>query len=142
MEAPSKLMEVYGPGIWWVIHQDSKAGDKQAVIRHIMSVPCEDCKSHAESYMRKYPIPEEGQDLFKWSVDFHNAVNSRLGRPIFSLEEAEIKYSQICKQCSTENIHPVVYIPPLILESRSGPKSILKNTADNGTNSVRSRNRR
>ena len=42
---------------------------------------------HFDSVLTENPVPEAG-DFFKWSVDVHNIVNKRLGKPDFSYEDA------------------------------------------------------
>jgi hypothetical protein len=50
-------------------------------------IPCLSCREHFEQVLVENPVPEAG-DLFKWSVDVHNIVNKRLGKPEFSYEDA------------------------------------------------------
>jgi hypothetical protein len=33
--------------------------------------------------------------LFRWSVDFHNRVNTKLGKPVVTYEEALEKWTRI-----------------------------------------------
>lgn len=42
---------------------------------------------HFEQVLAENPVPEAG-DFFKWSVDVHNIVNKRIGKPEFSYEDA------------------------------------------------------
>jgi hypothetical protein len=42
---------------------------------------------HFEQVLVENPVPEAG-DFFKWSVDVHNIVNKRIGKPEFSYEAA------------------------------------------------------
>jgi hypothetical protein len=50
-------------------------------------IPCLSCREHFEQVLVENPVPE-ADDLFKWSVDVHNIVNRRLGKPEFSYEAA------------------------------------------------------
>lgn len=50
-------------------------------------IPCLSCRMHFDSVLTENPVPEAG-DFFQWSVDVHNIVNKRLGKPEFSYEEA------------------------------------------------------
>lgn len=56
-------------------------------------LPCQDCINHAKAYINANP-PEEAEDSFIWSWRFHNAVNSRLGKPELEYEIAKQKYLQ------------------------------------------------
>lgn len=56
------------------------------------------CREFWVSYIKKFP-PKFGanQEYFKWTVDCHNAVNKKLGKPIYSLEEARELYKNELK---------------------------------------------
>lgn len=51
-----------------------------------MVLPCFWCRLHFSQVLAENPIPDTG--LFKWSVDVHNIVNEKLGKPIVPYEEA------------------------------------------------------
>ena len=50
-------------------------------------IPCLSCREHFEQVLVENPVPE-ADDLFKWSIDVHNIVNKRLGKPEVSYEAA------------------------------------------------------
>ena len=88
-------LKYYGPGIWYSLHViayncDMNIIDREVFVQYIstMSVwlPCKKCRAHCQQYLRANPIPTS--NLFKWSVDFHNAVNRRLKRQEYSYYEA------------------------------------------------------
>jgi hypothetical protein len=82
----------WGPHFWMTLHiaclgcQDYKAL-AEFVEGYIYIIPCLTCREHFEQVLVENPVPEDG-DFFKWSVDVHNIVNKRLGKPKFSYEEA------------------------------------------------------
>lgn len=82
----------WGPHFWMTLHiaclgcQDYKALS-EFVEGYMYIIPCLSCRMHFEQVLVENPIPETG-DFFKWSVDVHNIVNKRLGKPEFSYEEA------------------------------------------------------
>jgi len=102
-----------GPGIWYCIH--SKAAyvknynnmlDTIKDIKfYIKTLKCENCKQHAIEYEKIHPLNDclqcKHQNhkggiemcLFKWTCDFHNAVNSRINKPIIGYELAYDFYS-------------------------------------------------
>lgn len=45
------------------------------------------CQQHFEDYCKHFP--PDFSDLWKWGIGIHNDVNSRNGRPVLSLSEAE-----------------------------------------------------
>lgn len=85
---PSK----WGPHFWMTLHiaclgcQDGKVlTDFVEAYKEI--IPCLSCREHFEQVLVENPVPE-ADDLFKWSVDVHNIVNRRLGKPEVSYEAA------------------------------------------------------
>lgn len=85
---PSK----WGPHFWMTLHvaclgcQDYKALSK-FVEGYVAIIPCLACRLHFEQVLIENPVPEAG-DFFIWSVDVHNIVNKRLGKPEVSYEDA------------------------------------------------------
>jgi len=85
---PSK----WGPHFWMTLHvaclvcQDYKAL-AEFVEGYIYVIPCLSCREHFEQVLVDNPVPK-ADDFFKWSVDVHNIVNKRLGKPEFSYEDA------------------------------------------------------
>jgi hypothetical protein len=85
--------------LWDLIH--SKAANANtpelkieyyAWLRRIIStMHCPMCRIHATQYIQNYP-PENVPDPFYWSWEFHNNVNSRLGKPTVSYDDAANKY--------------------------------------------------
>jgi hypothetical protein len=61
-------------------------------LRHtIGTIYCHMCRAHAVAYLQAYP-PENKEDLFHWTWEFHNNVNSRLHKPIMDYNTASTKY--------------------------------------------------
>ena len=117
----------FGPGAWLVIHTlafDAKTKEQKKNFEESMHViqrglKCEWCKKHFGEYLEKHPTRDyrnvhnkEGQDIgmFKWSWAFHNAVNTRLGKPVMDWDTAYHLYSDtentVCtKDCGQETSH-------------------------------------
>lgn len=55
------------------------------------------CREHWSKIVAEFP-PDFSSEcaFFKWGVDAHNKVNERLGKPIFSYEEALVMYGKNC----------------------------------------------
>jgi hypothetical protein len=77
---------------WYLIHYFSRHAQPaldytlnyQAFIAGLTLVlPCQKCREHLQYNLRILPI-ENSQELFKWSVKFHNVVNKMLGKDEFS----------------------------------------------------------
>lgn len=61
------------------------------------TLPCEKCRVHCMKYIHENltdSVVESNKNLFVFFVNFHNAVNIRLGKPQYSLEEALRLYSR------------------------------------------------
>lgn len=93
-----------GPGIWYSIHvlaaNAKTQKEKEFTVKQIRIIqdnfPCQECKIHFGKYLENHP-PEDSikgspESLFLWTVNFHNAVNFRLGKPQISYEEAKSIY--------------------------------------------------
>ena len=61
----------------------------------IKKIPCIKCRNHYTKYLAQHPISyvKNNLDLQKWAVNFHNNVNDRLGKPLFSFNDAKNLYS-------------------------------------------------
>jgi hypothetical protein len=51
------------------------------------------CREFWINYVKRNP-PVFGDKYFEWTVKCHNAVNTKLGKPVMSLEEAKKIYSK------------------------------------------------
>lgn len=82
----------WGPHFWSTLHiaclgcQDYKAL-AEFVEGYVYIIPCLSCRQHFEQVLVENPVPETG-DFFQWSVDVHNIVNKRLGKPEVSYDDA------------------------------------------------------
>jgi hypothetical protein len=95
----------WGPVVWTILHGlAEKSGNtipgfygdevrKWIQMIEIMPkmIPCEDCRAHAQEWIKKYPITaiktlphEQLHDwLVNWVYSFHEDVNQRTGKPSF-----------------------------------------------------------
>lgn len=106
---PASLAPSYfGPSYWFVLHTTAKHYPKNPspiVIERMKNfilaipytLPCETCQVHAIQYISNCAqqldkICSTQETLFKFFVDFHNAVNKRLNKPFYSYEEASKLY--------------------------------------------------
>lgn len=85
----------FGPYFWGSLHLACLyANDAAALGTFIQSftevLPCPACRTHFAEVLAVHAPPTEGTplDFFRWSVDVHNIVNERLGKPMTTLEEA------------------------------------------------------
>jgi len=54
------------------------------------------CAGHFAEILKENPFPDSGGPLewFQWSVHVHNLVNTRLGKPTFSPEQAMERWTK------------------------------------------------
>lgn len=84
----------WGRGGWHFIHNIClNCTHRDAIINWLYAtvrvLPCPDCCTHAQKYIEDHP-PEHAEDLFEWSVHFHNSVNERLGKENVRVEDAAL----------------------------------------------------
>lgn len=94
-EAPRTLAEA-GRATWIKWHAQARSyvpanasAFQQMILDDIQALPCPICVNHAMGYVAANPIDLSSQaGLRKWLCDFHNAVNSRVGKPLFDCAQA------------------------------------------------------
>ena len=108
-EAGDSNPNVWGPHYWYNLHNSSAIYPINAnpVVRNVMKsrilaipyeLPCRKCQIHASAYIQQFSdieldnIVSTREKLFNFYVDFHNAVNIRLGKPTWSYEQAYNHY--------------------------------------------------
>jgi hypothetical protein len=93
---------VWGPFFWMTIHivalgysskpsYTEKRSAKQFFESLANLIPCPVCREHYKQHITQNPLTphlDSRTDLFKWTVDLHNAVNMSLGKPKWTVEEA------------------------------------------------------
>lgn len=77
---------VAGRKLWAELHAKRNA-DQQWFESWLKRVPCGECRTGAKAILEQLP-PVFGDGWFEWTVNFHNKVNEKLGKPQFTLDEA------------------------------------------------------
>ena len=99
---------VWGPCVWYMFHtlsyhiKDTNAVEFEKTknefikftFRIATNLPCPECSQHAAQFVNRVnPASIKTKDqLNGLFIDFHNAVNHRKGKPVFTREEAYAKY--------------------------------------------------
>lgn len=103
-----------GPGTWNVIHRlaiNAVTPELQSCFIKSMNdicngFPCHICKGHCQEYIKNHPmetylgisVDVDGKKkplgIFIWTWRFHNAVNTRLQKPIMSWETVYTLYTE------------------------------------------------
>ena len=99
--------DVWGPATWTLFHTlaekvkednfNEMLPDLLTMIKRIcMNLPCPDCSAHAVQIMSKVtPNQFTSKESLKiFLFHFHNSVNVRTGKPVFTVEELNSKYSR------------------------------------------------
>lgn len=81
------------PQLWALMHTDPQ-GSPMLLRTVFLELPCRECRLHFQAYQREDP-PAYGAGWFAWTVRFHNAVNVRLGRAPWTLEEAARMWGRV-----------------------------------------------
>ncbi len=71
--------------LWRQLHTEVSVSNLDAWEKNLPSKDCE-CKSFYKQW--KAQNPPKADDLFDWTVELHNAVNAKLGKPKITLDEA------------------------------------------------------
>lgn len=85
---------VWGPFFWHTMHlaalgysarptNAEKKAAKDFYESLVHMIPCPICKTHYADFLLKYPLTpslDNRTDLFRWTVNIHNAVNESLGK--------------------------------------------------------------
>ena len=89
------LPAIWGPKLWAVLHgigarcgksipQTRRDEERELkwLIDHLETiVPCPECRDHITRYKKEHPMPGKAAEYGYWIWQFHEAVNTRLGKP-------------------------------------------------------------
>jgi len=59
-------------------------------LHHLMT--CEHCRISYEDFLKHHPPCHHRTSLFEWTINLHNHVNEKLGKPPWNLHEAFTYY--------------------------------------------------
>jgi hypothetical protein len=95
----------WGPITWIFLHSFAEripeptfASNREFVLQTVMEIvstlPCPQCSAHAVKYVKSsnFHRIETSEHLKIWLHQFHNAVNARLNKPQFSVEDRDSLY--------------------------------------------------
>ena len=97
-----------GKSTWNLLHSIGTKNfqsyiEKESIIDMISSLsiiyPCDKCVNHFQAYLLNNPPRLENESSFAiWLCQFHNAVNTRLNKPIYNCLEQEDYQCDKCKK--------------------------------------------
>jgi len=101
--------EIWGPSFWFTLHNGAnsypknppiitKERMKNFIFGMPVMIPCFKCKDHATSFIESNRekldiIVSSRENLFNFFVDFHNYVNEKYNKKIFTYDEAYNLYN-------------------------------------------------
>lgn len=108
----------FGPYFWGAFHLACLAAIdieslKTFIESYQMVLPCLGCRLHFSQLLAENPFPDT--DHFKWSVDIHNKVNERIGKPVMSYEDAFVHWISGCEPEKPEPLFDLTTITLLVL---------------------------
>ena len=113
------IPEIWGPNLWGTLHLLCLAGTitPNFVQEFASVIPCPMCAGHFAEVLKENPFPESDDPLvlFRWSVHVHNLVNSRLGKPTFSPEQAMERWTKKSPDPSPQFDFKILIIILLVL---------------------------
>ena len=104
---------VWGPHVWAAVHlialgaptsfdSSTQAGYRNFFANLPYVLPCKSCQEHLLDIMTQKGAMSldnafvSGRDsLFLWTVNIHNSVNRRLGKPTMTVEDAMSKWNNL-----------------------------------------------
>ena len=93
--------EVWGPVLWGAIHLTCLTGTAtpEFINSFADALPCPACSAHFKELLMELPFPDSNDPmiLFQWSVNVHNSVNARIGKPIITMEQALQRWTAVPK---------------------------------------------
>jgi len=118
--------KIWGPHYWATLHFISSTYDnnpnesiKSTMKTFIQTIPvflpCKDCQDHAFKFIKESNLDKvisNRKELFLFFFNFHNFVNQRLNKPLFSLENALSKYSISAPK---PELHSVFWITSFVI---------------------------
>lgn len=97
--------QLWGNSTWYLFHTLAEKlkpecdEEVQTILFHFKQVcfnlPCDDCKKHATETLQNAKLDrvKTRDDLKQFFLMFHNLVNKRINKPIFSKEECDKLYA-------------------------------------------------
>lgn len=82
--------------LWWAkLHRRAlgvRDDDRAWLMQFANGLPCGECRGHFWQQLLVLP-PVWGDGYFAWTVALHNEVSGRLGKRLWSVEEARLRWA-------------------------------------------------
>lgn len=96
--------EKWGKPLWDAFHwvargfpdrptQSDRENYRAWMVKFVYVLPCDECKQNSVRLINQMPPRTDNRDqLFNWSVNFHNTINGELGAPALDLADMRRRY--------------------------------------------------
>ncbi len=98
-----------GPQLWEELHRRALVhrpgqDDGEWLAKFSLRLPCGHCRADWVRMMQATPPDySSAANFFAWTVDRHNEVNSRLGKPLVSLRAAKVTWRKTAARKGRKN---------------------------------------
>lgn len=121
--------EIWGKYIWHTIHyvalgypSSPSENDKNMYRLFFMNmgdvIPCESCSKGYKHLLQKHPLTDDilksPIQLFEWTVNLHNSVNTKLQKRELSVAQA-LKLHTMGGSCKLNGLYLAVYVVSALL---------------------------
>jgi Erv1 / Alr family len=94
----AQLWASRGPAMWAELHRWALGGcvehGQQWLEQFSRRIPCGECKLHWRRHIKQAPADfSSAEALFEWTVEAHNGVNRRLGKPEMAADAAKVYWA-------------------------------------------------
>ena len=123
----------WGPYIWYMLHglaEKIKLSSydilRSELLEHIynicLNLPCPSCSLHSKEYLQKIDFKKlkTKDELKMMLLDFHNNVNRRLNKPVFT-------YQQLIDKYKTANLNKIINNFFIFFENKHKTVNMLAN---------------
>jgi FAD-linked sulfhydryl oxidase len=106
------LSKELGPGVWGLLHSTASDPSKFQELRSLVNIiassfPCKDCREHFQELLKQMPLHPsiqyglEKESPLGWTWTAHNAVNVRIGKPVYPWEDCKRTWSPGGPECDS-----------------------------------------
>jgi hypothetical protein len=121
---------LWGKHFWGIIHYitisypNSPSNEHKLKVKQFFELfesllPCENCRFHYSTNLKKYPLTDEvlssKYKLVEWGVILHNEVNKQTGKKIITVDDAINIYLEIQNKDTYTYIDNKVYTVILLV---------------------------
>lgn len=97
----------FGPYFWGALHTACLEPADMNALRNFIFLfpfvlPCSACRVSFQECLKELPPPTCPRQIFAWSVEVHNCVNFKLGKPLMGLQEARRVWSSAPPETFTD----------------------------------------